>query len=164
MSTTYTASRSSTFSEARAREVMRDVLGDFMNVASRGLRPRDTLQTWHEEVQHAVLQEVVELFELQFTMPDGTRAALRYTVRDDGTIAGGARAGGVDFFALPEGTRVGLFMVYRAGAKNLESVQAYLRARGWGSGGVLVTGETVRDRSFSKDGFGVARDKVGDWR
>jgi hypothetical protein len=143
---------------------MRDVLGDFMNVASRGLMARTTLQKWHEEVEYAVLHEVLELFELQLTRPDGTRAALRYTVRDDGTVAGGAKAGGVDFFGLPDGTRVGLHVAYRAGAKNLESVQAYLRARGWGSGGTLVTGDAVRDRSFSKDGFGIARDKVGDWR
>lgn len=163
MSTTYTFSRSSTFSEARARAVMGHVLGDFMSAASAELIERATLQTWHEEIEYAVLHEVVELFELQFTKPDGSRAALRYTVHDDGTVAGGAKAGGVDFFALPRGTRVGICLTYRDGARNLEKVRAYLRDRGWGPNGRLVGGASTRDRAFSKDGFSVARDRVGSW-
>lgn len=163
MSATYTVSQSSTFSEARAREVMRHVLGDFMSTASTGLIARETIQSWHEDVEYAVLHEVVELFELQFTMPDGRRRALRYTVRDDGTVLESAKAGGVDFFALPRDSRVGLCLTYRAGARNIDKVQAYLRGRGWGSSGSLVGGAAVRDRGYSKDGFGMAREKLGDW-
>jgi hypothetical protein len=142
---------------------MRHVLGDFMNAASRGLMSRERLQAWHEDVEYAVLAEVLETFELQFTLPGERRVALRYTVRDDGTVLGGAKAGGIDFYALPEDTRVGLHVVYRAGARNLDKVQSYLRGRGWTTGGALIAGAPVSDRSFSKDGFGVARHKVGDW-
>jgi len=89
VTTTYTASQTSTFSEARARAVMRHVLGDFMNTASTGLIARETIQRWHEEVEYAVIHQVVDTFQLQFTKPDGTRLGLSYTIRDDGTNLGG---------------------------------------------------------------------------
>lgn len=164
MTTSYTSSHTSTFSEARARAVMQHVLGDFMNVASAGLIARETIQKWHEEVEHIVLLEVLEAFHLQFTRPDGSRLALVYAVRDDGTILEESKAGGVDFHGLPAGTSVTIRLVYRVGAKNLDAAHAYLRSRGWGAGGSLVEGVVSRDREFSRGGFGIARGKVGDWK
>jgi hypothetical protein len=164
VTTTYTASQTSTFSEARARVVMRSVLGDFMNVASAGLIRRETLQSWHEDIEFAVLKEAVDSFQLQFTKPDGTRLGLSYTVRDDGTILESSKAGGVDLVGLPPQTRVTVCLNYRQGAPKIEEVREYLRTRGWTNTGSLIEGAGDRDRAFSKDGFGVARSKVGDWR
>ena len=163
MTATHTASQTSTFSEARARVVMRQVLGDFMNVASSGLIARGTIQGWHEEIEYAVLHEVVDTFQVQFTKPDGARLGLSYTVRDDGTILEVSKAGGLDLHDFPAGTKVGLVLSYRQGAPNLEKVQAYLRERGWTTGRSLLVDVTSRDRAFSKSGFGIARTKVGDW-
>ncbi len=164
MTTSNTVSQTSTFSEARAREVMRHVLGDFMGIASAGLVARETIQRWHEEVEYVVLLEVVEAFQVQFTRPDGPRLALMYAVRDDGTILEESKAGGLDFHSLPTGTRVAIRLVYRQGAKKLEEAQKYLTGRGWGAGASLVEGIVSRDREFSKGGFGIARGKVGDWK
>lgn len=164
MTTTYTASQTSTFSEARARAVMRSVLGDFMNVASAGFILRETIQRWHEEIEYAVLKEAVDKFELQFTKPDGTRLGLSYAVRDDGTILEESKAGGVDVAGLPAQTRVTVCLNYRQGAPKIEEVQEYLRGRGWTNTGRLIEGAGDRDRAFSKDGFGIERSKVGDWR
>lgn len=163
MTTTYTTSHTSTFSEARARAVMRHVLADFMNVASAALIGRETIQRWHEELEYAVLHEVVEAFQLQLTRPDGTRLGLCYTVRDDGTILEASKAGGVDFHGLPAGTRVGLHVSYRLGAPNLPKVSAYLQSKGWTTGGSAIDGASSRDRAYSKDGFGIMRAKVGNW-
>ncbi|UQA57425.1 hypothetical protein [Polyangium aurulentum] len=162
MSTTYTASQTSTFSEARARAVMRHVLGDFMNVASAGLIARETLLEWHEEVEYAVLHEALDTFQLQFTKPDGTRAGLSYTVRDDGTILEDSKAGGFDPHSFPPGTKVKICLTYRADAPKLATVREYMRSRGWKTGGSLLAGAD-RDRAYSKSGFGIARSKVGDW-
>jgi hypothetical protein len=134
-----------------------------MNVASAGLIARETIQQWHEEVEYAVLHEVVDTFELQFTKPDGTTVGLSYTVRDDGTILEESKAGGIDFHGFPSGTRVRLLLTYQESAKNLEKVRAYLRNHGWTAGGSLLDGPTTRDRAFSKDGFAIARGKKGDW-
>lgn len=163
MSVTYTTSQTSTFSEARARAVMRDVLGDFMNAASANLIAREAIQQWHQELEFAVLHNVVDVFQLQFTRPDGVRSALSYTVKDDGSLLEEAKAGGIDFLAFPRGTRVSVTFRYREGAANIEKVQAYLRERGWTSTGTILSGATSRDRTFSKGGFGVERSKIGDW-
>ncbi|MFO0762675.1 MAG: hypothetical protein U0359_39925 [Byssovorax sp.] len=163
MTTSYTVSQTSTFTEARARAVMRHVLGDFMNLAGTGLIKRETLQEWHEELEYAVSREVVEKFQLQFTKSNGTRLGLTYSVKDDGSVLEESKAGGVDFFGLPADTKVGLLLTYRAGAPRLEEVRAYLRARGWTTGGSAISGDPVRDRAFSKDGYGVVRTKIGDW-
>ncbi|MGK3960056.1 hypothetical protein WMF38_44280 [Sorangium sp. So ce118] len=165
MTTSYTNSQATTFSEARARAVMRQVLGDFMGAASANLIAREVIQRWHEELEYAVLHEVVDTFELQFTKPNGARLGLRYTVQDDGTVLEASKAGGLDFHGLPAGTRLaGLHLTYRKGARHIEAVQAYLRERGWTAGGALVDGATSRDRAFSRSGFGIQRSKAGDWR
>ena len=48
--TTYTHTYTNTFTEARAREVMHHVLGDFVIVANRGMIALSTIQAWHEEI------------------------------------------------------------------------------------------------------------------
>jgi hypothetical protein len=163
MTATFTVSGTSAFTEARARAVMRHVLGDFMSVASAGLIARETIATWHEELEYAVLHEVVASFQLQFKRSDGARFGLEYTVLADGTVAGSSKAGGVDFHELWAGTPVSLHVTYRHDAPRLEKVLAYLRSRGWTAGGSRIGAVASRDRTYSKDGFGITRGRVGDW-
>jgi hypothetical protein len=162
MTSTMTATQASTFTEARARAVMRHVHSDFMNWASAGFIAREKAQTWFEELEYAVVHNVVDTFQIQLTKSDGTRIGLSYSVRDDGTILEESKAGGFDPYGLPSGTTFGLCLTYRQGVPNLESVRAYLRERGWGPGGSLLGGG-ARDRAYSKNGLGIERSKVGEW-
>lgn len=163
MSRTYTVARASTFSEARARDVMQNILGDFVLIANAGLVDHEMIQKWHQDIQYAVLERVVDTFQIQFTEPDGTRRGLSYTVYDDGTIMQAAKAGGLDFRAFHPETKVSVLITYLEGAPNTDSVRVYLRSRGWSAGGSLIDGAETRDRAFSKNGYGVERKKVGDW-
>ncbi|MDI1436516.1 hypothetical protein [Polyangium sorediatum] len=163
MTTSFTASQASTFTEARARAVMHNVLADCMLVADAGLIKRETIQKWFDELSYAVTNNAVTSFQLQLKTPEGKRLALNYEVRDDGTVQEGAKGGGFDPYGFPRDTGVTVCLTYRQGAPNLEKVQAWLRERGWGPGGSLVEGDSSRDRAFSKDGYGVMRSKVGDW-
>lgn len=163
MTTTYAISQTSTFSEARARAVMRHVLGDFMAAANAGLIDRTRITGWHEELEFAVVHNVVDSFELQLTMTDGRRAGLIYRVKDDGSILEESKSGGLDFHALPPGTRVNVVLAYRPGAQNIEKVRAYFKERGWTTGGTLLEGAASRERAFSKGGFGIERNRVGEW-
>lgn len=163
MATTKTATQASTFTDARAREVMRQVHGDFMSLASAAHMNREDAQNWCDELGYAVHYNVANTFQIKLTRPNGTVAALNYSVRDDGTILEESKAGGFDPYAFPTGTKVSVVLTYKQGAPNLELVRAYLQKRGWGPGGHLVEGSMVRDRAYSKDGFGVERSKVGVW-
>jgi Bacterial HORMA domain family 1 len=162
MTSTNTATHSSTFTEARAREVMRNVHSDFMNLASAGLITREDAQRWYDDIAYAVLSEVVATFQVQLTRPNGTTFGLSYTIRDDGTVLEDSKAGGFDPFGLPRGTYACPCIFYRLEAPNFERVRADLRKRGWGPGGSLIEGG-ARDRAFSKDGYGIERSKVGEW-
>jgi hypothetical protein len=164
MSRTYTVARASTFSEARARDVMQNVLGDFVLVANAKLVDHGTIQKWHQDIEYAVVHRVVDTFQIQFTEPDGTRRrGLSYTVHDDGTILETSKAGGLDFYGFHPETKTSVLITYLEGAPNTESVRAYLQGRGWKAGGSLIDGAETRDRAFSKNGYGIERKKVGDW-
>lgn len=164
MTTSYTTTQTSTFTEARARAVMHHVLEDFMLAASANLIARDTIQRWFEELSYAVENNVVRAFQLQLTTPTEKRMALNYEVLDDGTVLGESKGGGFDPYGLPQGTRVGLCVTFNRSAPRYAKVNAYLVEKcGWGSSGILVEGNMSRDRAYSKDGFGFARSKVGDW-
>jgi hypothetical protein len=63
---------------------------------------------------------------------------------------------------LPAGTSAILFVDLNFNAWAIETVRAYTRQRGWGTGSA-VQGEPVRDRVYSKDGYGVIRGKIGAW-
>ena len=134
-----------------------------MSAANAGLKDLNLMLQWHTEVEHAVLLQVVDTIEIQLTRPDGKKQGLRYAIRDDGSILQGSKGGGVDFFSLPPGTKLGLLITYVADAKNLEAARAYLHQRGWGPGSAVLQGIETRDRAFSKDGFGISRSKIGDW-
>ena len=163
MTASFTASQANTFTEARARAVMHNVLADFMLVADAGLIKRETIQKWFDELSHAVTNNVVLSFQLQLKTPEGKRLALNYEVREDGTVQEGSKGGGFDPYGFPPNTGVTMYVTYRKNAPNLERVQTWLRERGWGPGGSLVDGNTSRDRAYSRDGYGVMRSKVGDW-
>lgn len=162
MTSTRTTTQASTFTEARAREVMRQVHGDFMSVASANHLNREKAQKWCDDIGYALCHNAVSKFQLQFTRPNGSVAALDYSVRDDGTILEESKAGGFDPYTFPAGTSVGVILSYKEESPHFEQVRSYLRQRGWGPGGHLLDGG-VCDRAYSKDGFGAERRKAGAW-
>jgi hypothetical protein len=96
------------------------------------------------------------------TCPGGQRIALGYRVSSDGSIHESGTAGGVDYYALPKGTYATLFVDLNFQAPTIGTVWAYTQQRGWGNGSA-VQGDVVRDRAYSKDGYGVIRSKIGTW-
>lgn len=162
MTTTRTATQANTFTEARAREVMRQVHGDFMNWASAGFIGRERAQQIVDDLEYAVLQQVVETFQVQLVRPDGEPAGLSYMIRDDGSILEESKAGGFNPYNLPTGTKLSVCLQYRSNAAKRWEVDAYLNRRGWQNNGQLLEGG-ARDRAYSQDGFGAERIKIGAW-
>lgn len=102
-------------------------------------------------------------FQIQLSYPNGQQVALDYQVSSDGSIRESSTGGGIDYYALPLGTRPFLFVNFNYAAARAGTVQAYLRERGWGFDAHPVRGDVVRDRAYSKDGYGVIRGKIGTW-
>jgi hypothetical protein len=165
MNDTMTASRSGTdtFTEARLAAVIPEVGADFYAMASAGLITLASAQGWTEELTFILKHRGAKRFQVQLHCPGRATIALDYQVRSDGTVHESGTGGGIDYFALPAGTHAGLVVILDDAAPHAAIVRAYTVQRGWGTGGQTVPGEPVRDRAYSKDGYGVVRGKVGDW-
>lgn len=164
MSSTYTVSYTSTFTEARARAVMRSVLGDFTAMKNAGLITADRAQEWHDAVLYALSEEALDMFQVGFTPPGGQKVALDYEVKDDGSIAANQRPGGVNYAAFPTNTRVNITLGLREHARAHARVLKYLTQRGWGTDGEVLTGDAYVDRQYSQSNYGLSRKKVGPWK
>jgi hypothetical protein len=162
-SMTTTASRTSTFTDARLRAIMPEVGADFYALAGAGLITMDVAQRWTYELTVILQNQAAHGFQIQLTYPNGGKVAVDYRVSSDGTIRESGVAGGIDYFALPSGTHAGLFVNLNFQATRIDVVQEFVRSRGWGENGQAVAGDVVRDRAYSKDGFGVIRGKIGIW-
>jgi hypothetical protein len=160
---TATGTRSSTYSEARARHAMDKVLDDIVGLFARGFITKQCALDWYGDLLYILSQETAEFFELQCSTPGGRLVGLRYVVTDDGRIYEDRDSGGLDYFALPDRTMVSLFVHLRRDSRNYRDVLEELGRRGWGTNGRQLDGTLTRERAYSKDGYGVTRNRVGDW-
>ena len=160
MTTTFTASRTDTFTAARLRAVMPEVGADFYALAGASIVSFDTAARWTEELTFILQHQAALGFQVQLTYPNGQKIALDYRVSSDGSVRESGTAGGIDYYALPAGTSAILFVDLNFNAWAIETVRAYTRQRGWGTGSA-VQGEPARDRVYSRDGYGVIAARSG---
>lgn len=163
MTYTQSYSRTSTYTEARARVVMEKFFDDIVGLFSRDLITKDKALKWHEDILYVLSKEAAEFFEIQFNSSTLNQCGIRYKVSDDGYIYENSESGGIDYFNLPNDTKVSLFLSLRPSSAKYNEVLQELSNRGWGTNGKALENSMVRDRSYSKDGYGLVRNKVGDW-
>jgi hypothetical protein len=142
---------------------MLEVGADFHALASANLISFDLAQRWTEELSFILLQQTVRGFQIQLRRSSSPTIALDYRVSSDESVLESGTAGGINYCALPAGTTAGLVVDLNYEARNIAVVRRHIAERGWGSNGQAVEGTVVRDRVYSKDGFGVIRSKVGNW-
>lgn len=159
---TGTRSQTNSFTEARLRAVMPEVGADFMNMAGAGIISFAVAQRWTEELTFVLQKQAARGFQVQLRCPGRGPIALDYRVSSDGTVRESGKAGGVDYYGLPDGSTATLFVDLDDSAPSIMEVRLYTQQRGWGSGSA-VAGEPVRDRVYSKDGYGVIRGRIGTW-
>ena len=159
---TGTRSQTYSFTEARLRAVMPEVGADFTNMAGAGIITFNTAQRWTEELAFVLLRQAARGFQVQLSCPGRAPIALDYRVSSDGTVRESGRAGGIDYYGLPDGTTATLFIDLDNNSRNIMEVRLYTQQRGWGVGSAVL-GEPVRDRVYSKDGYGVIRGRIGAW-
>ncbi len=162
MTDTRARSGTSTYSDARAKTVMLEVGADFFAVAAAGLISWDDAQNWTDSVSFILAHRAAVRFQIQLNCQGYLPRALDYRVSDDGSVLENGTAGGINYFALPPGTRATLYVEWNRFARDFAMVQEYFNARGWTTA-TAVDGAMTRDRVYSKDLYGVVRSKVGTW-
>lgn len=160
---TLARSASTTMTAARVHNVVLEVGADFYTIATAGLADYDRCVKWCTDLTYILEKEALTSFQLQFKCAGHLPLALEYVLSADGTLQSSDKAGGIDYFGLPAGTRVSLFVSLNYQSSNIQVVLAYLRLREWGFDGQAVTGSGMQDRTYSKDGYGVVRSKIGAW-
>jgi hypothetical protein len=158
-----TASRTNSYTDARLRAVMPEVGADFYGLAAAGLITMPVAQNWTEELTFILQHQAASGFQIQLNRPGFDRVAIDYRVSSDGTVQESGTGGGIDYFALPEGTRATLFVDLNYQSRQIETVKIYIAQKGWGTDGHAVEGQATRDRTYSKDGYGIVRAKIGTW-
>jgi hypothetical protein len=158
-----TATRTNTYTEARLRAVMPEVGADFYSLAGAGLISLDTAKNWTEELTFVLQHQAAKGFQIQLKRFGSNPIAIDYRVSSDGTVRESSMGGGIDYFALPNGTEASLFVDLDLQSPAIETIKIYIAQRRWGTNGQAVDGQSTRDRTYSKDGFGIIRTKVGTW-
>ena len=158
-----TATRTNTYTDARLRAVMPEVGADFYSLAGAGLISLDIARKWTEELTFVLQHQAAKGFQIQLKRFGANPIAIDYRVSTDGTVRESSIGGGIDYFALPDGTKASLFVELDYQSRAIEAVKIYIGQRGWGTDGQAVGGQSTRDRTYSKDGFGIIRTKVGRW-
>lgn len=163
MSMTATATGTNTYTEARLKAVMPEIGGDFFALAAADLITATTAASWKEDLQFMLRLQAVVSFQIQLKRSGSQDMAVDFQVRSDGTIRESGVSGGIDYYALPEGTKASLFVHIDWQSKNADAVRQYMREHNWGTDGSVVAGDPTRDRAYSKDGYGVVRGRIGTW-
>jgi hypothetical protein len=162
MSQTYSTTQTSTYTEARSRVVMVSILEDLIVLAASRLIDHEKAKKWMDDLLYLLNARVLNYFELQVYVPNGSRVgAYRYVLKDDGSLQEDSKSGGIDPYGLPVGARVGLFADIDYSKSNIVEVNQYLVSRGWGTNGTPIAGQASYERTYSKEGYGFQRYKVG---
>ncbi len=78
-----------------------------------------------------------------------------------GSLQEAGRSGGVQLYAFPDGTEASVVVSFKRPLP--DEIEAEIKARNWTSSAAYLKGEKTRDRAYSCDGYGVIRNRVGDW-
>jgi hypothetical protein len=144
--------------EARVRTVMQKVAANLRAFVVARLVPLERAQQWASDLTYLQIEEALDYFELQI---NGRTFGLRYTVRADGSVQQDSPSGGIDVYGLQPGITVQLYAHLRAGVP--QRIYDELRRRGWGFNGQRIEALESEHRSFSSDGYGLARVNLGTW-
>ena len=158
---TQTGSLSSTVTEARVREVMKSVFADITALATRGFTSHERAAKWRDDLTWMLSNEVISSFELQLEAPGEPARGFHYDVSDNGSLQEAGRSGGMQLYAFPDGTRASLVVSFKHPLP--AETETELKARNWTSPAAYLKGEKTRDRAYSCDGYGLIRNRVGDW-
>ena len=158
MTTTATASQTTTMTEARVRAVMQNVAANLRAFVVAGHAARERAVQWERDLTYLQVQGVLEFFEVQL---NGRSFGLRYIIRSDGSIQQNSPSGGLDVYGLAAGTRVQIYAHLREDTP--QRVYDELARRGWGTNGKRIDAAESDHRSYSSEGYGLVRAKLGTW-
>lgn len=153
-------SQTDTYTAARAKQVMKSVLDDFIGLTDRKFITIERAIIWRDNIIYALDNKSLLSFEIQFSK--GTPKGYLYIVDSTGTLISNDKSGGIDYYNYENGTQVSLLYRLDENSNNYKKVLDELVKRGVGTNGVSLANSTnvENDRTYSKEGFGLKRQKI----
>lgn len=162
MSTSFTFSRTDSYSISDIKAVMQNTYEDIIGFANRQMVEYGSAQKWIEDLTYMLNQKTVKSFELQLYNSAGTRfKSYRYEVNTWGIISSGDKSGGINYFEIPANTKVRLFACLDKDSTSYQSVLNELtQNRGWGTNGSAMNGNPSFERSYASGSLQLKRSVI----
>jgi len=159
---TYTQTRTQantvTITETRVRAVLRQISVDMFAAVIRGFASKETIDKWKDDLFYMLSKDALYYFELRVSLGVQIKAAWRYEISTDGRLTTSEKGGGINFYDLPNNSILSLVIKRR---ENLASqITEEINRRGWTSSVKTLTSNQTKERSYSKDGYGVTRHRL----
>jgi hypothetical protein len=143
--------------------VLGKVYEDMLALFQAGLLTKEKCDRWRDDLLYIIDNRTMSYFQFQLKKSDGSEiGGLHYEQSSTGTITTDDKTGGIDYWNLPEHSKVNLLVSLNTSAAKYNEVNEELNRRGWGTGSAL-TGTQEYLKSYSKDGFGFKQSKIGQW-
>jgi len=160
-SETITRSETSTHTEARARYVSDKVSADVFGLYTRGFITKSSAIEWIEIVDICLKKNGLEKLQIKIKTLDNEEYAVSYDVVDGGQIYFDERSGGLDWYEFDKNSSASIVIRRNNKGQNDDDINKALSDHGWTTGANFLDGDCTSEKCYSKDGFGVKRNKVG---
>jgi hypothetical protein len=156
---TYTQTRTQantvTITETRVRAVLRQINVDMLAGVIRGFASKETIDRWKDDLFYMLSKDALSYFELRVSISGQIKAAWRYEISIDGSLTTSDKGGGINFYDFPNDSILNLVIKRRENLSN--QISEEINRRGWTNSVKTLTSDQTKERSYSKDGYGVIR-------
>lgn len=159
---TYTFSGTDTYSISDVKAVMQNTYEDIIGFANRQLIEYGRAESWIEDLTYILNKKAAKSFELQFyNSQNQWLKGYRYEVTISGHISSNDKSGGINYFDIPVGTKIRLFVdLDRTGANYTLVVDELIGKRGWGSNGSAMQGTASHERNYISNNLKLNRSLI----
>jgi|GEM_PF-3255168 hypothetical protein len=152
---TTTQANTVTITETRVRAVLRQINVDMLAAAIHGFASKETIDRWKDDLFYMLSKDALSYFELRVSISGQIKAAWRYEISIDGSLTTSDKGGGINFYDFPNDSILSLVIKRRENLSN--QISEEINRRGWTHSVKTLTSNQTKERSYSKDGYGVNR-------
>lgn len=159
---TYTFTGTDTYSVADVKAVMKNTYEDIIGFANRKLLTYEHAEKWIEDITYILNKYALKYFEIQlYDSKDGNFKSYHYDVDSWGFLSSNDKSGGINYFDIPSGTTLSLFVALDKDSSNYSKILKELTEnRGWGTNGKAMTGTTSYERSYNSNNLTLKRSVI----
>lgn len=143
------------------KAVMQNTFEDIVGFANRELMSYDRVKQIIEDLTYILKNKALRSFEIQLYQGDKRFKSYRYEVCASGLISSGDDSGGINYFAIPAGTVIGLYAELNPSSTSYFDVLHELhKNRHWGNNGTAMEGNASYERNYISNSLQLKRSVI----